>query len=276
MSVQLEVVEATAPPPVWASLRNQAHAAAQAEPALASLLNAVILSHDSLTDAMSYQLARKLGDQELRAMSAREFCDAAYRSDVALAQAMEADLKAVFERDPACKSYVQPFLFFKGFQALQTYRVANWLWRQGRDTLAFYLQSRMSEVFQVDIHPAAVFGKGVFLDHGTGIVVGETAVVGDDVSMLHGVTLGGTGAERGGGRTKIGNDVLLGAGAKVLGNIKIGEYAKIASGSVVLKPVPPHCTAAGVPARLVNCPTCEEPARTMDHTLADVVYDYVI
>jgi serine O-acetyltransferase len=276
MSVQLEVVEATAPPPVWASLRNQAHAAAQAEPALASLLNAVILSHDSLTDAMSYQLARKLGDQELRAMSAREFCDAAYRSDVALAQAMEADLKAVFERDPACKSYVQPFLFFKGFQALQTYRVANWLWRQGRDTLAFYLQSRMSEVFQVDIHPAAVFGKGVFLDHGTGIVVGETAVVGDDVSMLHGVTLGGTGAERGDRHPKIGNGVLLGAGAKVLGNIKIGEYAKIASGSVVLKPVPPHCTAAGVPARLVNCPTCEEPARTMDHTLADVVYDYVI
>jgi serine O-acetyltransferase len=261
---------------VWASLRNQAHAAAQAEPALASLLNAVILSHDSLTDAMSYQLARKLGDQELRAMSAREFCDAAYRSDVALAQAMEADLKAVFERDPACKSYVQPFLFFKGFQALQTYRVANWLWRQGRDTLAFYLQSRMSEVFQVDIHPAAVFGKGVFLDHGTGIVVGETAVVGDDVSMLHGVTLGGTGAERGDRHPKIGNGVLLGAGAKVLGNIKIGEYAKIASGSVVLKPVPPHCTAAGVPARLVNCPTCEEPARTMDHTLADVVYDYVI
>jgi serine O-acetyltransferase len=276
MSVQLEVVEATAPPPVWASLRNQAHAAAQAEPALASLLNAVILSHDSLTDAMSYQLARKLGDQELRAMSAREFCDAAYRSDVALAQAMEADLKAVFERDPACKSYVQPFLFFKGFQALQTYRVANWLWRQGRDTLAFYLQSRMSEVFQVDIHPAAVFGKGVFLDHGTGIVVGETAVVGDDVSMLHGVTLGGTGAEWGDRHPKIGNGVLLGAGAKVLGNIKIGEYAKIASGSVVLKPVPPHCTAAGVPARLVNCPTCEEPARTMDHTLADVVYDYVI
>lgn len=276
MSVQLEVVDIAAPPPVWPALRNQAQAGAQAEPALASLLNAVILSHDSLTDAMSYQLARKLGDQELRAMSAREFCDAAYRSEPALAAAMEADLKAVFERDPACKGYVQPFLFFKGFQALQTYRVANWLWRQGRDTLAFYLQSRMSEVFQVDIHPAATIGAGVFLDHGTGIVVGETAVVGDDVSMLHGVTLGGTGAERGDRHPKIGRGVLLGAGAKVLGNIQIGDYAKIASGSVVLKPVPPHCTAAGVPARLVNCPTCEEPARTMDHTLADVVYDYVI
>lgn len=277
MSLQrLEVVEASAAPPVWAALRSQAQAAASAEPALASLLNAVILSHDSLTDAMSYQLARKLGDQELRAMSAREFCDGAYRDEPALAAAMEADLKAVFERDPACKSYVQPFLFFKGFQALQTYRVANWLWRHGRETLAFYLQSRMSEVFQVDIHPAAKVGRGVFLDHGTGIVVGETAVIEDDVSMLHGVTLGGTGAERGDRHPKIGQGVLLGAGAKVLGNIRIGEYAKIASGSVVLKPVPPHCTAAGVPARLVNCPTCEEPARTMDHTLADVVYDYVI
>jgi serine O-acetyltransferase len=273
---RLEVVEPQSPPPVWTALRQQAQAAAAAEPALASLLNAVILAHDDLGDAMSYQLARKLGDQELRAMSAREFCDAAFRSDPALRAAMEADLKAVFERDPACKSYVQPFLFFKGFQALQTYRVANWLWRNGRETLAFYLQSRMSEVFQVDIHPAATIGSGIFLDHGTGIVVGETAVIGDDVSMLHGVTLGGTGAERGDRHPKIGRGVLLGAGAKVLGNIRIGEFAKIASGSVVLKPVPPHCTAAGVPARLVNCPTCEEPARTMDHTLADVVYDYVI
>ena len=276
MSTRLELVEQHAPPPVWASLRTQALEAAQAEPTLASLLNAVILSHDSLGDALSYQLARKLSDQELRAMSAREFCDAAFRDEPELVDYAEADLKAVFERDPACKSYVQPFLFFKGFQALQTYRVAHWLWRHGRQTLALYLQSRMSEIFQVDIHPAAKIGVGVFLDHGTGIVIGETAVVGDDVSLLHGVTLGGTGAGRGDRHPKIGKGVLLGAGAKVLGNIQIGEYAKIASGSVVLKPVPAHCTAAGVPARLVNCPTCEEPARTMDHTLADAVYDYVI
>jgi serine O-acetyltransferase len=273
---RLEVVDPVSAPPVWASLRNQAEAAAQAEPALASLLNAVILSHDNLADALSYQLARKLGDQELRAMSAREFCAEAYASEPSMKDRIEADLRAVFERDPACKSYVQPFLFFKGFQALQTYRVANWLFRNGRDTLAFYLQSRMSEVFQVDIHPAATIGAGVFLDHGTGIVVGETAVIGDDVSMLHGVTLGGTGAERGDRHPKIGKGVLLGAGAKVLGNISIGEYAKIASGSVVLKPVPPHCTAAGVPARLVNVPTCSQPAKSMDHTLADAVYDYVI
>jgi serine O-acetyltransferase len=276
MSTRLELVEQHASPPVWAALRAQAQEAAAAEPSLASLLNAVILAHNSLGDSLSYQLARKLSDQELRAMSAREFCDAAFADEPDLVRQAEADLKAVFERDPACKSYVQPFLFFKGFQALQTYRVAHWLWRRGRQTLALYLQSRMSEIFQVDIHPAAKIGVGVFLDHGTGIVIGETAVVGDDVSMLHGVTLGGTGAERGDRHPKIGNGVLLGAGAKVLGNIHIGDYAKIASGSVVLKPVPAHCTAAGVPARLVNCPTCDEPARTMDHTLADVVYDYVI
>jgi serine O-acetyltransferase len=209
-------------------------------------------------------------------MSLRELANAAYSADPRLVEIAEADLKAVFERDPACKGYVQPFLFFKGYQALQTQRVAHWLWNEGRETIALYLQSRMSEVFQVDIHPATRIGSGVFVDHGTGIVIGETAVIGDDVSMLQGVTLGGTGKERGDRHPKIGKGVLLGANATVLGNITIGDYAKIASGSVVLKPVPPGCTAAGVPARLTNCPTCEQPARTMDHTLAEEVYDYVI
>jgi serine O-acetyltransferase len=236
----------------------------------------VVLKHDDLASALSYQLARKLSDEELRAMSMREIVEEAFAADPSLVTSAEADLRAVFERDPACKGYVQPFLFFKGFQALQTYRVAHWLFGQGRETLAFYLQSRCSELFQVDIHPGAVIGSGVFFDHGTGIVIGETAVVGDEVSMLHGVTLGGTGAERGDRHPKIGRGVLLGAGAKVLGNILVGDYAKVASGSVVLKPVPAHCTAAGVPARLVNCPTGEEPARTMDHTLAEALYDYVI
>jgi serine O-acetyltransferase len=273
---RLEVVTPEATPPVWAALRNEAAHAAQAEPTLASLLNAVVLKHDKLSSALSYQLARKLGDQELRAMSAREIADEAYASDPRIIEMVEADLRAVFERDPACKGYVQPFLFFKGFLALQTHRVAHWLWTEGRETLAFYLQSRMSEIFQVDIHPATRIGSGVFIDHGTGIVVGETAVIGDEVSMLQGVTLGGTGAERGDRHPKVGRGVLLGAGAKVLGNITIGDYAKIASGSVVLKPVPAGCTAAGVPARLVNCPTGDAPARTMDHTLAEDVYDYVI
>jgi serine O-acetyltransferase len=276
MSQRLEVIDPASAPPVWAALRNEAQAAAQKEQALASLLAAVILNHKTLGGALSYQLARKLGDQELRAMSLREIAEEAYAANPDLVAIAEADLKAVFERDPACKGYVQPFLYFKGFLALQTQRVAHWLWSEGRDTLALYLQSRMSELFQVDIHPATRIGRGVFVDHGTGIVIGETAVIGDDVSMLQGVTLGGTGAERGDRHPKIGKGVLLGAGAKVLGNILIGDYAKIASGSVVLKPVPAGCTAAGVPARLVNCPTCDEPARSMDHTLADAVYDYVI
>jgi serine O-acetyltransferase len=276
MAQHLEVVSLESPPPVWAALHNEAARVAQTEPDLASLVNAVVLKHASMAGALSYQLARKLGDQEIRAMSVREICEEAYEDNPAIVSAAEADLRAVFERDPACKGYLQPFLFFKGFLAIQTYRVAHSLWLRGRETLAFYLQSRTSELFQVDIHPAAVMGEGLFFDHGTGIVVGETAVVGDDVSMLHGVTLGGTGAERGDRHPKIGRGVLLGAGAKVLGNIQIGDYAKVASGSVVLKPVPPHCTAAGVPARLVNCPTCPEPARSMDHTLAEAVYDYVI
>ena len=276
MSQHLEIVSPENPPRVWAALRNEAAHAAQAEPGLASLLNAVVLKHDRLSSALSYQLARKIADQELRAMSAREIAEEAYAADPSIVDKAEADLRAVFERDPACKGYVQPFLFFKGFMALQTHRVSHWLWNEGRETLAFYLQSRCSEIFAVDIHPAAVLGSGIFIDHGTGIVIGETAVVGDDVSMLHGVTLGGTGAERGDRHPKIGRGVLLGAGAKVLGNITVGDYAKVASGSVVLKPVPSGCTAAGVPARMINCPTCEAPARTMDHTLAEDFQDYSI
>src|SRR4051812_12654894 len=276
MAQHLEVVNASEAPPVWASLRNEALQIAKTEPSLASLVNAVILRHNTLEHALSFQLARKLGDQELRAMSLREVIEEALTADPSIIAAVEADLRAVFERDPACRGYLQPFLYFKGFLALETHRIAHWLLGQGREPLALYLQSRMSELFQVDINPAARIGKGIFFDHGTGIVIGETAVVGDDVSMLHGVTLGGTGAHRGDRHPKIGKGVLLGAGAKVLGNIEIGDYAKVASGSVVLKPVPAGCTAAGVPARLVNCRPCSDPARTMDHTLAEVVYDYVI
>lgn len=261
---------------VWAQLRAAAEAAAVEEPRLASQVNAVILAHDDLAGALSFQIARKLGDAELGAMTVREVCLQAHRADPAMVGAAEADLQAVAERDPAIRSLLQPFLYFKGFQALQAWRVSHWLWGEGRETLAFHFQSRISELFQLDIHPAARMGSGLFLDHGTGIVIGETAVVGDEVSMLHGVTLGGTGAERGDRHPKIGKGVLLGAGASVLGNIAVGDYAKVASGSVVLKPVPAGCTVAGVPARLVNCPTDATPARTMDHTLADIVYDFVI
>jgi serine O-acetyltransferase len=262
--------------PIWLCLRQEASDALMAEPGLASMLHSTILSHDDLASALSYHIARKMGDDSIRGMTLREIVQRAYESDRALIEAAEADLQAVYERDPAAKGYLQAFMFFKGFLSLQIHRVAHRLWRDGRMTMAHFLQSRVSEMFQIDINPAARIGKGVFLDHGTGIVIGETAVVGDDCSILQGVTLGGTGAERGDRHPKIGKGVLLGAGANVLGNITIGDYAKIASGSVVLKPVPAHCTAAGVPARLVNCKTCEDPARTMDHTMPDIDLDYSI
>jgi serine O-acetyltransferase len=260
---------------VWSALRDEAQAAARTEPALASLMHSVILSHGDLAAALSFLLGSKIGDAAVGHMTVRELCTEAYAADPSIVAAAEADLVAVIERDAAARGYLQAFLFYKGFQSLQTHRVSHHLWKRGRETLALFLQSRMSELFQVDIHPAARIGSGVFIDHATGVVIGETATVGDDVSMLHGVTLGGTGAQRGDRHPKIGRGVLLGAGAKVLGNITVGDHAKIASGSVVLKAVPAHCTAAGVPARLVKCPTCEEPSKSMDHTMPELL-DYVI
>ncbi|ESQ79837.1 serine O-acetyltransferase [Asticcacaulis sp. YBE204] len=262
--------------PIWLCLRQEASDAIAAEPGLASLLHSTILSHDDLASALSYHVARKMGDDTMRGMTVREMVQRYYERDHSLVDAAEADLQAIYERDPAAKGYLQAFMFFKGYLAIQVYRIAHSLWQDNRITMAHLLQSRVSELFQIDIHPAARLGKGIFMDHGTGIVIGETAVVGDDVSLLHGVTLGGTGSDSGDRHPKIGKGVLLGAGAKVLGNIEIGEFAKIAAGSVVLKPVPSHCTAAGVPARLVNCQTCADPAKSMDQTLSDVVYDYVI
>ena len=231
--------------PIWLCLRQEASDALTAEPSLASMLYSTVLSHDDLASALSYHIARKLGDDAMRGITVREMVQKIYADDPSLVEFAEADLQAVYERDPAAKGYMQAFMYFKGFLSLQIYRVSHRLWQQGRQTMAHFLQSRVSELFQIDINPAARIGKGVFLDHGTGIVIGETAVVGDDCSILQGVTLGGTGAERGDRHPKVGKGVLLGAGANVLGNITIGDYAKIASGSVVLKPVPAHCTAAG-------------------------------
>ncbi len=262
--------------PIWLCLRQEASDALTAEPSLASMLYSTVLSHDDLASALSYHIARKLGDDAMRGITVREMVQKIYADDPSLVEFAEADLQAVYERDPAAKGYMQAFMYFKGFLSLQIYRVSHRLWQQGRQTMAHFLQSRVSELFQIDINPAARIGKGVFLDHGTGIVIGETAVVGDDCSILQGVTLGGTGAERGDRHPKVGKGVLLGAGANVLGNITIGDYAKVASGSVVLKPVPAHCTAAGVPAKLINCKTCEDPARQMDHTMPDIDLDYSI
>lgn len=275
MAQTLEVID-TSDKTIWHTLRLEASEVVKSEPGLASLLHATILSHNDLASALSYHIARKLADETLRGMTLREMLQKYYAQDAGLIEAAEADLQAVYERDPAAKGYLQAFMFFKGFLSLQIYRIGHALAKDQRTTMAHLLQSRVSELFQIDINPFARIGKGVFIDHGTGVVIGETAVVGDDCSILQGVTLGGTGSEFGDRHPKIGKGVLLGAGAKVLGNITIGDHAKIASGSVVLKPVPAHCTAAGVPARLVNCATCNDPAKSMDHTLADISFDYVI
>lgn len=250
---------------VWNRLRLDAASAAAEEPMLASFLNAAILRHDGLTEAFAHRVAAKMSDSQLDALQVHDVAKAALEADADLVEQAAADMLAVDERDPACRSLLQPFLYFKGFHALLCYRIAHRLWREGRDSLAFHMQSRMSERFGVDIHPAAQLGRGLMIDHATSVVIGETAVVGDNVSILHEVTLGGTGADNGDRHPKIGNGVLIGAGAKVLGNIAVGAEARIAAGSVVLGDVPSRCTVAGVPAKPVGG-RCAEPSRTMDQT----------
>lgn len=250
---------------VWNRLRLDAASAAAEEPMLASFLNAAILRHDGLTEAFAHRVAAKMSDSQLDALQVHDVAKAALEADADLVEQAAADMLAVDERDPACRSLLQPFLYFKGFHALLCYRIAHRLWREGRDSLAFHMQSRMSERFGVDIHPAAELGRGIMIDHATSVVIGETAVVGDNVSILHEVTLGGTGADNGDRHPKIGNGVLIGAGAKVLGNIAVGAEARIAAGSVVLGDVPSRCTVAGVPAKPVGG-RCAEPSRTMDQT----------
>ncbi len=256
--------------PVWEAIRQEVALEASREPILASFLHATILKHDTLEDALSFHLAGKLGGQSLSEMSVREVISEALTATAEIGQAIRADLCAVRERDPATATYSHPFLYFKGFQALQSYRIAHWLWGQGRQSLALFLQNRISQVFAVDIHPAARIGCGILIDHGTGVVIGETAVVENDVSMLHEVTLGGTGKECGDRHPKVREGVLIGAGAKILGNVEIGRGAKIGAGSVVLEPVPEHCTVAGVPARIVGRPKEHEPALTMNHRLPEI------
>jgi serine O-acetyltransferase len=253
---------------IWNSIREEAAADAQREPMLASFLHTVVLTHQRLEDALSFILASKLESATVSALTLRDLMDPVFAlPDVVTA--VRADLQAVVGRDPACRGYSAPLLYFKGFHALQSYRVAHHSWIADRKALALYLQSRISEVFAVDIHPGARLGKGILFDHATSVVIGETAVVEDDFSMLHEVTLGGTGKEGGDRHPKIGRGVMIGAGAKVLGNIVIGEGAKIGAGSVVLEDVPPHCTVAGVPARQVGYPAHALPALEMDQSIED-------
>lgn len=255
------------PDPVWAKLREEAERAAREEPVLHQLLHVSVLDRHSLEEAVSYRLPRKLGhhavsEDYLQAL----FLDILQREPV-LGERIRRDIVAIHTRDPASPGYLGPFLYFKGFQALTAYRMAHHLWHHGRRELAFYLQSIISQVMAVDIHPAARIGCGILFDHATSIVVGETAVIEDDVSLLHEVTLGGTGKEKGDRHPKVRRGVLIGAGAKLLGNIEVGEGARIGAGSVVLDDVPPHTTVVGVPARVVGRARSDSPALDMDHHL---------
>ena len=257
--------------PVWRRVREEAAEAVRDEPLLGGLIHSSLLHHNSLERALAYRFSMKLASSEMSEQILREIADDAYSDDAELGQAARADVMAVFDRDPACHRFIQPILFFKGFQAVQAYRIGHWLWTSGRTDLSYFVQMRVSEVFGVDIHPAAKIGKGIMIDHAHSIVIGETAVVGDNVSMLHSVTLGGTGKEDGDRHPKIGSGVMIGAGAKVLGNITVGYCSRIAAGSVVLHDVPHNTTVAGVPAKVIGEAGCSQPSVTMDQLINDEI-----
>lgn len=256
--------------PVWDRVLEEGRSIVNDEPLLGSLVHAGVLHHAKLEKALSYRFALKLCSGEMSESILRDVAEMAHKEDPNLGIAARKDLLAVLERDPACHRLIQPLLFFKGFQAVQAHRIAHWLWNNGRADMAYYIQMRTSEVFGIDIHPNAKIGEGIMIDHAHSIVIGETAVVGNDVSMLHSVTLGGTGKEDDERHPKIGNGVLIGAGAKILGNILIGNCSRIAAGSVVLQDVPDCKTVAGVPAKIVGEAGCDQPSRSMDQIMSDL------
>jgi len=255
--------------PIWDRLRREAEDAIRGEPALGGFMLSSVLHQPSLEAAVSHRVAARLSHPAVPADIIQQTFLEATDVEPTIGQAIRADIAAVLDRDPAATRVLEPVLYFKGFHAIQTHRLAHWLWTHNRKDFALYLQSRSSEAFQTDIHPAARIGKGIFLDHATGLVVGSTALIEDNVSMLQGVTLGGTGKERGDRHPKIRHGVLIGAGAKILGNIEVGHCARIAAGSVVLRPVPHNATVAGVPAKVVGSAGSAEPARAMDHFLME-------
>ena len=259
--------------PVFGRIREEAEDAAGRDPALTAFLMTAVLNHDTLEHAVVNRVTERLDHRDVPSALIRQAYDDVIARDSVIRAAFRADLMAVLDRDPACLRLLEALLYFKGFHALQTHRLAHALLKAGRRDFALYLQSRSSSVFGTDINPAARIGKGIFLDHATGLVVGETTVIEDDVSILQGVTLGGTGKETGDRHPKIRHGVLLGAGAKILGNIEIGHCARVAAGSVVLSPVPHNKTVAGVPARIVGEAGCAEPARSMNQILADKSVD---
>ena len=254
---------------VWRIIQEETGKRAEAEPVLASFFHSTILEHSSFASAIANQLASDLASQSVQPMMLRNVIKDALKGNSEILENITLDLIAVKERDPACKYFSSPLLFFKGFKSLQAHRVANWLWNENRHTLALFIESRTSEVYGVDIHPAAKIGNGVMIDHATGVVIGETSVVEDNVSIFQGVTLGGTGKESGDRHPKVREGVLLSAGAIILGNVEIGKGAKVAAGSVVLSDVEPKTTVAGIPAVVVGKPSSDKPATDVDHTIEE-------
>jgi len=254
---------------LWQAMRREVKARAEFEPIMATYFQATVLNHDTLEGSLSFLLASKLDSSVVSSMALREIIQDAFANEASLTRAAEIDIKATRDRDPACNSYSTPFLFYKGFQALQIHRVAHWLWVQERHSLAFFLQNQVSTIFGVAIHPAARIGCGIMLDHATGLVIGETAIVEDDVSILHGVTLGGTGKESDDRHPKVRSGVMIGANASIIGNIEIGEGAKVGAGSVVMKDVPPHVTVAGIPAKVIGKLNQECDGRDMEQCFFD-------
>lgn len=257
---------------LWVRLRREAEEAYAREPKLASLFFDSILNQPSFETAVFHRVATRMKSDVVSLPLIVQAFSKACADDPCIVEAAKADIMAVLERDAACSRLIEPLLYFKGFHAIQAHRLNHWLWHNGERDFALYMQSRSSEVFQTDIHPAAKFGHGIFLDHATGLVAGETSEVGDNVSMLHHVTLGGSGKETGDRHPKVRQGVLIGAGAAILGNIEVGEHARIAAGSVVLKDVPPHATMAGVPAKIMRIGVTDEPSRLMDQSLDDLNY----
>jgi serine O-acetyltransferase len=253
--------------PVWSRIRDEAEEILRSEPSLGGFLYSSILNHDTFEEAVCQRIAQRLHHNDVPGELILQAFQDALKTAPEIGAVIRADIIAIEDRDPACHRYIDPVLYFKGFQAVQAYRMAHQLWTMGRRDFALYLQSRTSLTFSIDIHPAAKIGRGLMIDHAHAIVIGETAVVGDDVSLLHSVTLGGTGKDDGDRHPKVGSGVLIGAGASVLGNISVGACSRIAAGSVVLQDIPANRTVAGVPARVVGYAGCSEPARSMDHLL---------
>ena len=253
--------------PLWNIIVTDAKEASVHEPVMAPFFQAAILNHDSLEAALSYHLAEQLGDPIVPVEPLSMVIAEALRADPSIGRCIRLDIEAYFERDAACERHITPILFFKGFQALQLQRISHWLWHRDRRVLALFFQNRISETFAIDIHPGANIGSGIMIDHGTGLVIGETAIIGNDVSMLHSVTLGGSGCVGGDRHPKIGDGVMISVGAKILGNITIGEGSKVGAGSLVLDDVPAHVTVAGVPAKIVGRPDGDAPALEMDQCL---------